>query len=380
MSTTGTALRLLGGIVLLLGNGFFVTTEFALTRVRQFSESEFQGSRGLERAWEMTERLEIYLSGCQLGITICSVGLGVVAEPALAGLLTGVAGAVGLGSLLGGGGGSHAMAAILALGLINILHVVVGEQAPTYLGIERTKTIARFGAPLLYWWTRILSPVIRFADWVAKALLSLFGVDITRSWAEEELEEGEDGERPSSRGELLTQMGSILSDVDLSEERRREVLNAVAIDRILVGDIMVDRDEVVVLSTDESIEANFETIRESPHSRFPVVRGDVDDVAGVIYVPALFRDEEQLEAGEQGLVDVAVSPMTVPPDLPVSDLIDRFQAEHQELAIVVEDGRTVGLVTSTDAFEVIAGELEDPLDEEEQEEEEPGAVHQDRLR
>jgi CBS domain containing-hemolysin-like protein len=351
-----------------------------MTRVRQFSESEFQGSRGLERAWEMTERLEIYLSGCQLGITICSVGLGVVAEPALAGLLTGVAGAIGFGGLLGGGGGSHAAAAILALGIINILHVVVGEQAPTYLGIERTKTIARFGAPILYWWTRILSPVIRFADWVAKALLSLFGVDITRSWAEDELEGGEEGERPSSRGELLTQMGSILSDVNLSEERRREVLNAVAIDRILVGDIMVDRDEVVVLSTDESIEANFETIRESPHSRFPVVRGDVDDVAGVIYVPALLRDEEQLESGEQNLEDVAVSPMTVPPDLPVSDLIDRFQEEHQELAIVEEGGRTEGLVTSTDAFEVIAGELEDPLDDEAREQEEPGAVHQERLR
>jgi CBS domain containing-hemolysin-like protein len=71
-----TALRLVSGIVLLLSNGFFVTTEFALTRVRQFSEDEFQGG-GLERAWEMTERLEIYLSGCQVGITISSVGLGV---------------------------------------------------------------------------------------------------------------------------------------------------------------------------------------------------------------------------------------------------------------------------------------------------------------
>jgi CBS domain containing-hemolysin-like protein len=71
--------RLLGGVVLLLGNGYFVGIEFAMTRVRQFPESEFVGAgRGLERAWEMTEKLEIYLSGCQVGITVCSVGLGVV--------------------------------------------------------------------------------------------------------------------------------------------------------------------------------------------------------------------------------------------------------------------------------------------------------------
>jgi CBS domain containing-hemolysin-like protein len=76
--------RLFGGVGLLLGNGFFVTTEFAMTRVRQFQEGEFlDHGRGLERAWNMTERLEIFLSGCQVGITICSVGLGVVAEPAV---------------------------------------------------------------------------------------------------------------------------------------------------------------------------------------------------------------------------------------------------------------------------------------------------------
>jgi CBS domain containing-hemolysin-like protein len=361
--------RLIAGFVLLFGNGYFVAIEFAMTRVRQFAESEFQGSSGLEHAWAMTEELEIYLTGCQLGITICSVGLGVAAEPALAAVLDPAIRAVGLGGLLGGSGGaegSHtALSVVVALGIINILHLVLGEQAPTYLGIERTKTIARFGAPILYTWTKVLSPVIRFGDWVAKTLLSLLGVEITRSWAEEEAEEGEGGApRPSTRGELISQMGDALANLDLPDERRREVMNAVAIDRIEVGDIMVDRESIVAVSTNQSREENLEVIRETPHSRYPLVGESLDDPVGIIYTPALLRDELELEDGEKSFEDVAVEPMAVAPDVAVSDLVDRFQAEKQELALAVEDGRTVGLVTATDAFEAVMGDLEDPLDEE----------------
>ena len=79
---------------------------------------------------------------------------------------------------------THTISVTAALLLVNLLHVVVGEQAPTYLGIERTRAIARYLAPGLYWWTRLLRPIIRAADWIAKSLLALFGVTITRSWTE----------------------------------------------------------------------------------------------------------------------------------------------------------------------------------------------------
>ncbi|AUV81670.1 hypothetical protein C2R22_08385 [Salinigranum rubrum] len=365
MVTTATLVRLVAGLVLLLGNGYFVTIEFAMTRVRQFTEDEFQGSAGLERAWDMTERLEIYLSGCQLGITICSVGLGVAAEPALTAVLDPALTALGVDGLLGGGGegGHSALAAVASLAVINLLHLTIGEQAPTYLGIERTKTIAKYGAPILYWWTRILSPVIRLADWTAKALLSLLGVEITRSWAEEELEEG--GEA-ATRGELLSQMGSVLTTLDVPPERRREVMNALAIDQIQTADIMVPAEEMVTISTTRSTSENFELIRETPHTRFPLVGESIDEVVGTVYVPSLMTHLDDLERGEQAFADIAAPPMTVSPDLPVSDLIDRFQEEQQELAVVVDEGETVGLVTATDAFEEITGELEDPLDETEE--------------
>ncbi|WP_372912111.1 CNNM domain-containing protein [Salinigranum sp.] len=362
MVTTLTLGRLLAGLVLLLGNGYFVTIEFAMTRVRQFTEDEFQGSKGLERAWEMTERLEVYLSGCQLGITICSVGLGVAAEPALTAVLSPVLSGLGVEGLLGGGGegGHSALAAVASLAVINLLHLTIGEQAPTYLGIERTKTIAKYGAPILYWWTRILSPVIRLADWTAKALLSVLGVEITRSWAEEEVE-GDDG--ATTRGELLSRMGDVLTTLDVPPERRREVMNALAIDQIQTADIMVPSDDIVAISTEYDTDENLDIIRETPHTRFPLVGRDLDDVAGIVYVPSLMTHLDEIEAGERTFAEIAAPPLTVPPELPVSELIDRFQAEQQELAFVVDDGETVGLVTATDAFEEIAGELEDPLDE-----------------
>ena len=332
-----------------------------MTRVRQFSESEFQGSAGLERAWEMTERLEVYLSGCQLGITICSVGLGVAAEPALTAVLDPIVTATGFGNVLGGGGssGHSALAAVASLAVINLLHLTIGEQAPTYLGIERTKTIAKYGAPILYWWTRILSPVIRLADWVAKRLLSLLGVEITRSWAEEEAE----GSGATSRGEVLSRMGEVLTTMNVPQERRREVMNALAIDQILTRDIMVDREDIVAVSTTRTAQENLDRISETPHTRFPLVGESLDDVVGIVYVPSLLTHRNALESGEEEFADVAAPPMVVSPHLPVSELIDRFQDENQELAVVVDEGETVGLVTATDAFETIAGELRDPLDD-----------------
>lgn len=349
-----TAAQLAGGLALLLGNAFFVTTEFALTRVRQFEKADFQEHAGLRRAWEMTKELEIYLSGCQVGITICSIGLGVVGEPGVTHLF---------GALLPDGGigtvASHTIALTAALIVVNLLHVVVGEQAPTYLGIERTRTIARYLAPGLYWWTRILRPIIRTADWIAKRLLALFGVTITRSWTEEE--EGW-GEPLTSHGAVREEIGRVLSRADLSRERTNEILRAVDIEEIPARRIMVPWADAVALSTADELSATLQRMRAHPYNRYPLLGDDEDDVIGVLYMTKVFRHLPTLERGNTALVDIAEPPVWVDPDLPISDLIDRLQRKQQELALVREDDHVRGLVTATDAFEAIAGELEDPTD------------------
>lgn len=346
-----TVVRLVAGLFLLAGNGFFVATEFALTRVRQFSEPEFQETPGLRRAWEMTERLEIYLTGCQLGITVCSIGLGIVAEPALAALAAPLVAATGASQAT-----VAATSVILAYGLMNVAHLVLAEQTPTYLGVERAKDIAHYCAPVHYWWTRINIPVIRAGDRASKALLSIAGIEMTRSWTDEE--------GPiEARSELRREMGDLLGRGELPEERREEVLNALEIDRIPVRSVMVDAAEIVSLSTTVSLSENLDRMSGTPHVRYPLVGDSLEDYRGIVYLPEVFRDLESLQSGEDSLADVAYPPMTLDADRPVSEAIDRFQADSQELAFVMEDGEVVGLLTVTDALEAIAGEIEDPLDE-----------------
>ncbi|WP_435153556.1 CNNM domain-containing protein [Haladaptatus sp. DFWS20] len=353
-----TILRLFGGLFLLLMNAYFVVIEFAMTRVRQFDKSEFDGPSGLKRAWNMTDRLEIYLSGCQLGITIASVGLGVVAEPAVAKVFTPILNSVGLGQ-----GSTHAFSAILALALINLLHVIVGEQIPTYLGIERTKFVARYGSGLLYWWAKVLYPVIVVADRTAKILLGLFGVEITRSWTE--AEEGDDGGEIVSRADLHREMGDVLSQVDhLSQEREEEIMAAMEIEMLPVRDIMVSREDIVALSTEVDIEENFERMETNPLVRFPVIGESFDEYRGIVYAPSVVSQYDELKSGEVSLADIAHEPMSIAGDTSVSDAIDLFQAENQELALVLDGDEVVGVVTATDAFEAVLGELEDPTDRE----------------
>lgn len=332
----------------MLGNGFFVAIEFALTRVRQYPREEFD-EPGLRRAWRMTEDLEIYLTSCQVGITATSIALGIVAEPALAAMFEPVFGGTVLASVGAGG--------VLAFVVINLVHLTHGEQTPTYLGVERTKFVCRYGATPLYWFAYVISPVMWVGDRVAKWTLRLFGVEMTSAWLETGKEVFE------SRAELRNRVDSILSRGDLSEERRTEVINALRVGQQPVRDIMVDVDDVVFLSTRDSAEENLGRIESYPYTRFPLVGEARSDFLGVVYVPAVFGLVEELRSGEVMLEEVAAPPMTVSADLSVSDVIDRFQGENQEAALVVEDGEAVGFVTATDAFEAVMGELEDPLDE-----------------
>src|SRR6056297_3767638 len=151
--TAEIAIRLLSGLFLVLANAFFVSIEFALTRLRQFSKDEIKDDKGLERAWEMTKELEIYLTGCQLGISVTSILLGIVAEPAVTQVLRPVVGLFGIE-----GQALSAISIVVGIVIINLIHKIWGEQSPTYLGVERPRQVARYLAPGLYWWVKITYP------------------------------------------------------------------------------------------------------------------------------------------------------------------------------------------------------------------------------
>ncbi|MDQ2055809.1 hemolysin family protein [Halobellus sp. H-GB7] len=342
-------LRLLSGVLLILANGFFVAIEFALTRVRQYPKSEFDVP-GLERAWEMTQDLEIYLTSCQVGISATSIAVGIVAEPALASLIDPVFENTLLTSIGAGG--------ILAFVIINLVHLTHGEQTPTYLGVERTKFVARYGATPLYWFAKLLYPVIVLGDSVAKWTLGLFGVEMTGAWLETETD------RVESRADLRHRLGTLLDRGNLSEERQEEILNAFTVGERPVSDIMTDREDSIFLSTAVSAQENFDRIGTSPHTRFPLIGDDPADYRGVVYVPAVVDQIDELRRGEVTFEDIAAPPMTLRADTLISDAVDQFQDEHQELALVYDEDEenVVGLITATDALEAVMGEIEDPLD------------------
>lgn len=349
-------IRLLAGVALVAANAYFVATEFALTRVRQHPKSDFEGHPSLRRAWEMTERLEIHLTGCQVGITLTSILLGVVAEPAVTALLAPVFGLLDMGAAT-----AHLISIVLAVLIINLVHTVYGEQIPTYLGVERPRFIARYLAPGLHWWTKTLYPLIWFGDWAAKASLRPFGIRITRSWTKD-ADEAEPQAELSDRGELRSQIGDLLTRGQLRHDRRREVLRALDIGSMPVGKIMTPLPDVVSLSADQPLERNLSTVAEHQFVRFPLRDEEGSDYSGAIYVPQLLARLEELRSGQVRLADLAVPLITVRADLPVSEVIDVLQAKDQELAMVEKDGEMAGLVTITDTFEAIAGDLRDPLD------------------
>jgi CBS domain containing-hemolysin-like protein len=342
-------IRLVAGVLLILANGFFVAIEFALTRARQFTEDEFvDGDSRLERAWEMTQELELYLTTCQVGITASSIAVGIVAEPALAAIFKPLFG----GSVLANVGAG----ALVAYFIINLVHLTHGEQTPTYLGVERSRFVCRYGAAPLHWFYVLISPVIKLGDFVAKWTLALFGVEMTGAWLETEEDVIE------SRAQLHSRLHSLLEEGELTEERREEVANALAVDELPVEQIMVPADDVVALSTTATVEENLDRIRDTPHTRFPLVGDDLGDFRGIVYTPSIVDHYEALAAGETTFEALATPPTTLTASTTVSDAFDQFQAEDQELGLVLEDGEVVGLLTATDALEAVMGDLEDPLD------------------
>jgi len=344
--------RLIGGVLLLFSNAFFVATEFALTRLRQYSSDEFEEDPGLARAWKMTEQLEIYLTGCQVGITFSSVLLGIVAEPALSEILAPFLQWLGVD-----GGFSVAASVVLSVFLINLMHTVWAEQTPTYLGIEEAKMVAKYFAPIHYYWTKLAYPFIYMGDIITKATLRLFGVEMKRSWVESE----DEVDSESAHVALRTKIVEILESGNLSEDRRQEVVNALEIDQVPVREIMVPREEIIYLSEQNSLSENLDLI-QSGKSRYPLADETDSDFKGVIYTSEMLANVEELRTGEKTLRDLCRPVMTVAADMPVSELIDQFQHQHQELALITKAEKVQGLATLTDALEVIVGSAEDPMD------------------
>jgi CBS domain containing-hemolysin-like protein len=347
----GIILLRLGAIGLLVFlNGFFVAAEFALVKVRgsQLEALQAEGNRGAGIARQVLKNLDAYLSACQLGITLASLGLGWVGEPFLARMLQPLFGLVSIQS-------PAAIKAIsfgLAFSAITFLHIVLGEQAPKILAIRKALGTSLVISPPLRLFYFIFRPAIWFlnasSNWVLKHIFRL--------------EPKATGEVSHSEEELRLILDQSERSDEVSELGRDLLVNALDLRQRVVRDIMTPRGEVVFLDLEESFEQNLKKAFESRHTRFPLCRGHLDNAVGLIHIKELMP---MMRDPHPDLLRIKREMIPVPEMMSLEKLLNLFLTKHAHLALVVDEyGGTVGMVTLENVLEEIVGDIQDEFDSE----------------
>ena len=326
-------------LLLVLANSFFVAVEFSLVAVdrSKIARLAAEGDRKARKVLALLRRLSLELSGAQLGITVTSVVLGFLAEPAVAHLLPGSLG--------------RGLRVALALLLATVFQMVVGELVPKGVAIARPERVARAlaGAATAYSWA--FGPLIRFvngaADWTTRKL----GVEPT-----EELSS------VRSLEELEYLIRSSGEEGTIARESYLVARRAMHFGERTAADALVPRVDVVWLADDATAAGLVDTALRTGHSRFPVCTDDIDDVVGVVHVKDVFR----LATAERETTSVsalAVAPFVVPESASLDDLLVEFRRLGNHLAVVVDEyGGTAGILTIEDILEELVGEIDDEHD------------------
>ncbi len=332
-------------------NGFFVAAEFALVKVRA-ARIEAQSRRGKRAAavvGRMLGRMDLYLSACQLGITLASLVLGWLAEPAVASLLLAAAERAGLA--VGDSGALHFVALAIALGTVTVLHMTIGEQAPKILAIQQAEAVSMVVARPLWIFTAVFRPFIWIINALSNALLRLAGVTA-----------GLEHDGVHDLEELRAVLAASTRAGHLSPRQRAIGENVLSLVELQVRHVMVPRLDLVVLSTERGAEENLALVRDSGHTRFAWGDPDLDSVRGLVHAKDLLR---VLLAGEQPDLSAMLRELhTVPDSQPLSRLIFDLQRRQAHCALVVDEhGTALGMIFLEDALEEIVGPLNDEFDE-----------------
>jgi CBS domain containing-hemolysin-like protein len=336
-------------VVLIAGNFLFVAAEFAITRARptEVAELESEGARGAASLRHAVDHLDAYLSACQLGITLCSIGLGLAGEPAFAHLLGPVLEPLGRWAGVGAAGVSFAV----AYTLLSILHVVVGELAPKSLAIARTRPTGLALAPPMRLFYVATRPAVDLLNWLGNLVLRPFGIPPAR----------EAGHAPHSEAELRHLVRESRQEGLIDPEEHEFTDNVFTFGDRRAGEAMVPKPQVELLSTDQSIADAVTQVAEAGHTRYPLCEpdGGLDAAVGLVHVKDLLR-----ASGEDGDLRRLARPLRRVPDATMlDDLLEDLRRDRQHLALVVDEhGIAVGAITLEDVLEQIVGDIEDEFD------------------
>lgn len=357
--------KLLIIFLLVFLNGFFVAAEFALVKVRgtQLDELSKKGNKKARFARNMVTHLDAYLSATQLGITMTSLALGWVGEPFLAAKLEPLFASIGIepGTTLTVASLSfsadyfiHAISFALAFTIITFLHIVFGELAPKSLAIQRSQSVTLWVAYPLHLFYVVFRPFITFLNGTANYFLKQVGIEPAGEGAMvHSAEELRLILNESSKSEVVSTLGRDLATRAIEFRER------------VVRDIMIPRSKVLYLNLEKSIDENLATAKLAQHSRFPIARGSLDHVEGMILFKELILLIDEQGPGSN-LSAIRREIDFVPEMMSLERLLQRFQTRKTHLALVVDEfSSTVGIVTLEDVLEELVGDIQDEFDQEE---------------
>jgi putative hemolysin len=333
---------------LILANAYFVATEFALVAVRRTQVELWvsEGRRGAVAAAAAIHHLDDAIAATQLGITLASIALGFIGEPALGRLISPLLSALGLGSVIA----VHSVAIAIAFALITFLHVVVGELAPKAIALDHPGRVALWCAGPLLVFGRMFRIVLWVMNGAGNALVRTLGV------------------MPAGRHSSIhspEELSLLVSEARAAGKIRpyagRILGNVFRLSRTAVRDVMVPRDDVLAIDRNIPLDDLLDKLRESGFTRIPVHEGTLDNVVGILHTKDLFH----VYARERVVIlDDAIRPATfVQSNLPVVDALRLFRRGRRHLAVVRDgDGPVLGVCTLEDVLEEIVGEIEDEHD------------------
>jgi CBS domain containing-hemolysin-like protein len=341
-------IALLAALACVAANAFFVAAEFAFAKVRPTALEALArtGDVRAARALRMTRRLDAYLSATQLGITLASLGLGWLGEPALASFLAPPLRLLGASETV-----VHGIALTTAFAVISLLHIVVGELVPKSAAIQNPETISRWsGGPL-----RVFFLLTWPAMWVLNGLSNLI-LRLLR------LPPPQHGDGSLSAEEIRIIIHASFRDADL-QDRKRDLLERVlrGTDRS-VRAIMVPRVDMVTADLEGDVDSCLVLARDHGFSRYPLCdEGDPDRVRGYVHVKDVLTAAAE---STRKLSSIKRDVLFVPESAKVGDVLSEFQLTSIPIAIVVDEyGGTAGMVTLEDLLEELVGEINDEFDE-----------------
>jgi CBS domain containing-hemolysin-like protein len=335
---------------LLLANAFFVAAEFALVKARVFrlQSRADTGSKAASLTVHIQRHLEPYLAACQLGITMASLGLGWIGEPAVAAVLEPVLRTWSLPEDL-----IHQIAFLVGFLVFSSLHIVLGEQVPKSFAIRQAEPVSVWVAYPLYLFFLLAYPLTWLLDRASRGVLSLFGV-----------QEGTHAEVLTLK-ELKGVVATSREHGEISKTRARMLKNLIELDERPVGWVMIPRTRVKVLNLSAAPDENLAAIRDTRHSRFPVIDDkEGENLVGIVLAKDLHNAMLRGDAAPwTRLQDHCRVPLVIPERQTVSRAFETLRSRSEHMAIVADEyGQLAGMITLEDLLEEVVGEIMDEKD------------------